>query len=380
MENRLNKAAINEQIGQLVNATMTDRLNTAAQSERYEVVDTAVPLGKIEAIGESKIRMRHASASNPTPEDAHVDTFLSRIFLDSLPGQFQADVALGSTRVAKPNGKYTYLDSSGIRQSAMEAARTSPGAVAAEVDIAFGEDTYSTDMWALRAVIPNDTLAAQDRPINLIRQYTAALQHMILSARDEIVGKVLSTVTHYGRDVTTAGVLTGSNVDIPKVMQDYTDEIRRKSGQRNINLVMNEKTANKLAYSDSVLRNKDIRGSRAERLRQLAGLCGINRIVAWTSTRINDLPNLNPSSIKPTETDDSKYINNFNSTSSDVVALIATSPGLMNTTSFGTIFNVGGMSVRRYRLVERLCEVVEIRYRYGVKILDQACGIIFTNA
>ena len=106
----LTGAEINRQVGQIVSDTMSSRLQAAADSSARVELGTDPLQGQVEAVGESKIRLRKASVSNPTPEDAHVDTFMSRVFLNSLPNDYQADSALGTTNVSKPNGKYTFLD------------------------------------------------------------------------------------------------------------------------------------------------------------------------------------------------------------------------------------------------------------------------------
>jgi len=131
------------------------------------------------------------------------------------PSGYVADRIMKVVPVIKDDGKYVTFDGKEARRTAEQTLRA-PRAVASEIQIAFGSDTYSVEEHALRALITPRDLQNVDSPIDLEKKITETLTgKLLLGLEKRVNAAIMNTGTFANGAVTlkwnTAG---GSGVAI----------------------------------------------------------------------------------------------------------------------------------------------------------------------
>ena len=147
---------------------------------------------------------REMKFANPTEKDVHVDAVLSGISIRYINDELIADRVLPVVPVKMESDKYYKY----TRNWKLPQSKRAAGAEANEVEWNVSTDTYSTEEYALKDLIPDRVRNNADNPLDMDVDTTENLTEVIQLGREKRVADIVFASGNYGSQTSA---LAGAN-------------------------------------------------------------------------------------------------------------------------------------------------------------------------
>lgn len=324
-------------------------------------------------------KMFLASMYDPSQQDVHKDTFVSNIFIQSMPMEFQANLSVPTKLVPKTTGKYAVGDSARYR-IIPEGLERAPYDEARSINLMYGQDSYETTEYALRCFIADQIQWDADLPINPRGDAAMAVAYPLMNLRDRTVGGALTTASNYTLVENTANLLTADDADIPTIINKLQNKVSDQCGRRPGRFICNENTMNK------ILASKSIRGDQSEfypdltparKLEAFARKCGLSRVVIYHSSHNTAEPLTNPTEDQKGKTP-LNVVKNF---PDNKACLIHAEGDFMRSTNYACLvqWRSQNFMTKSYRIEGKSVSVNEMQTAWQYKVNDPRAGYYLSS-
>lgn len=148
---------------------------------------------------------------NPLPGDVHVNQLMTNhsISLIQSPSRFVATRIFPAVGVAKQSDKYLTIPAGEFHRDQMK--KRAPGTRAKMIDYEIDTSkTYFCDRWGIGHVVPDDSKANADAPINLDRNATRLITMQGLIRREQLFSDTFMTTGVWSTDYTGVAASPGA--------------------------------------------------------------------------------------------------------------------------------------------------------------------------
>lgn len=313
----------------------------------------------------------------PTPSDVHVDRALTDVSVSFFQNEddYAFNQVFPGVDVPESSNDYYIWDKDALRRT--EAAKRGPGSEAAERGQELKTQKYSTDVWAVKQPIDDQTRGNQDAAVQLEEGVTMGLmQDLMLRLENEFASNYMTSGT-WNQE------LDGSSADFTQwddssstPIENITDEVvrmKRVTGFRPNVLVLGMEVFNALRNNDQLIERLKYTDDGPVTTDMMESLFQIdNIVVAQASQNVAD--------------EGATASNEFVVGKSALLAHAAPNPALM-TPSAGYRFQwsdlsggENGIRTLNYRDENRHSDIIEVESAFDMHVVGEDLGTLFYNA